>query len=60
MTRMATIWFLTAGTAAVLASGTVLAAEPDSCKKVRFSDVGWTDITSTTATTVEILQGPGL
>jgi glycine betaine/proline transport system substrate-binding protein len=59
MTRMATIWFLTAGTAAVLASGTALAAEPDSCKKVRFSDVGWTDITSTTATTVEILKGLG-
>jgi glycine betaine/proline transport system substrate-binding protein len=59
MTRMATIWFLTASTAAVLASGTALAAEPDSCKKVRFSDVGWTDITSTTATTVEILKGLG-
>ena len=59
MTKMATIWFLTAGTAAMLASGATLAAEPDSCKKVRFSDVGWTDITSTTATTVEILKGLG-
>jgi glycine betaine/proline transport system substrate-binding protein len=59
MTRMATIWFLTAGAAAVLASGAALAAEPDSCKKVRFSDVGWTDITSTTAATAEVLKGLG-
>ena len=26
-----------------------VAAEPESCKTVRFSDVGWTDITATTA-----------
>jgi glycine betaine/proline transport system substrate-binding protein len=35
------------------------AADPDSCKAVRFSDVGWTDITSTTATTAVVLEGLG-
>jgi len=32
------------------------AAEPEQCKTVNFSDVGWTDITVTTATTSEILK----
>ena len=47
--------------AAVLAFGTmpVMAAEAESCSTVRFSDVGWTDITVTTATTSEILKGLG-
>ena len=40
-------------------SGTVWAAEPDSCKTVRFSDVGWTDITATTATASAILKTLG-
>ncbi|SHF43850.1 choline ABC transporter substrate-binding protein [Vibrio gazogenes] len=31
----------------------------DSCEMVHFSDVGWTDITSTTAVTTEILHGLG-
>ncbi len=35
------------------------AADPDSCSTVRFSDVGWTDITSTTAVTTTLLQGLG-
>src|SRR5687768_7379787 len=35
------------------------AAEPQSCKTVRFSDVGWTDITATTAIASRILQGLG-
>ncbi|GAA6140678.1 choline ABC transporter substrate-binding protein [Hydrogenophaga sp. 5NK40-0174] len=35
------------------------AAEPESCAKVRFADVGWTDITVTTAVTSEILQQLG-
>lgn len=35
------------------------AADPDSCKAVRFSDVGWTDITSTTATASVILKALG-
>ena len=35
------------------------AAEADSCKAVRFADVGWTDITATTALTSRILEGLG-
>ncbi len=35
------------------------AAEPASCKDVRFSDVGWTDITATTAATSVVLKGLG-
>jgi glycine betaine/proline transport system substrate-binding protein len=34
----------------VAAGGAAFAAEPGSCKAVRFADVGWTDITATTAT----------
>jgi len=39
--------------------GTGFSAEPDSCEVVRFSDVGWTDITSTTALSTVVLQGLG-
>lgn len=35
------------------------AAEPESCKQVRFSDVGWTDITSTTAISSIVLGALG-
>ncbi|MFZ2217062.1 MAG: choline ABC transporter substrate-binding protein [Rhodoferax sp.] len=35
------------------------AAEPDSCKLVRFADVGWTDITVTTAVTSTLLESLG-
>ncbi len=35
------------------------AAEPASCKNVRFADVGWTDITVTTAVTSKILSTLG-
>ena len=44
---------------ALVICGSVLAAEPDACKTVRFSDVGWTDITATTAATSTILKGLG-
>ncbi|WPX18269.1 choline ABC transporter substrate-binding protein [Pseudomonas sp. 10S4] len=37
----------------------VHAAEPESCATVRFSDVGWTDITVTTAITSEVLESLG-
>ncbi len=59
MTTKAMTWVLAAGALAMLAGGATRAAEPDSCKNVRFSDVGWTDITSTTAATTEILKGLG-
>ena len=44
---------------AVLVGGMAVAAEPESCKAVRFSDVGWTDITATTAMTSVVLEGLG-
>ena len=34
-------------------------AEPPSCRQVRFSDVGWTDVTSTTALTAELMRSIG-
>jgi len=51
---------LTAAALAVaLAATPAVAADPESCKTVHFSDVGWTDITSTTAAASVILQGLG-
>ena len=47
------------GLAAVLSTGAAYAAEPESCKPVRFADVGWTDITATTATASVILEALG-
>lgn len=56
--RKLVIAAMTAGL--VLAGGSAQAAgDPDSCKTVRFSDVGWTDITSTTATASVILEALG-
>ncbi len=49
-----------AGAASVAVAGAALAAGvPASCKTVRFSDVGWTDITATTATASVVLQALG-
>ena len=48
--------------AALLATscGTALAGgDPAACKTVKFSDVGWTDITATTAATSAVLKGLG-
>jgi glycine betaine/proline transport system substrate-binding protein len=47
------------GLAATLSMSAAYAAEPESCKAVHFSDVGWTDITSTTATASVILTALG-
>jgi glycine betaine/proline transport system substrate-binding protein len=47
------------GAVLLLAGGAAQAADPESCQTVRFSDVGWTDITATTATTAEVLKGLG-
>jgi glycine betaine/proline transport system substrate-binding protein len=47
---------------AALVSVTVqpaLAADGEACKTVRFSDVGWTDITATTAVTTLLLKALG-
>ncbi|ANH04902.1 choline ABC transporter substrate-binding protein [Shinella sp. HZN7] len=52
---------LLAAAVSVLALGAanVSAAEAESCGKVRFSDVGWTDITATTATATVLLKSLG-
>lgn len=42
-----------------VAGGPAVAAEPASCKTVRFSDVGWTDITATTGLASRVLTGLG-
>ena len=44
---------------ASFAATPVFAADPESCNTVRFSDVGWTDITATTALTSTVLNAIG-
>ena len=39
--------------------GTATAADPETCATVRFSDVGWTDITATTALASTVLDALG-
>ena len=58
MTRFKSLT-LALGMATALSAGSALAADPDSCKAVRFSDVGWTDITATTATASVVLEALG-
>jgi glycine betaine/proline transport system substrate-binding protein len=48
-----------AGVLALAAMTAQAAGDPASCKTVRFSDVGWTDITATTAATSVVLEGLG-
>ena len=50
---------LSLSVALVAAISTNAVAESESCKNVRFSDVGWTDITATTAATTEVLKALG-
>ncbi len=45
--------------ASVAFGGAAFAGDPAACKQVRFSDVGWTDITATTAATSVVLRGLG-
>ena len=53
-------YFITLGCATALTlSGLAQAADPNECQTVRFSDVGWTDITATTAATSVVLEGLG-
>ena len=47
------------GLAAVLSTGAAYAAEPESCKPVRFADVGWTDIQATTGIASVLLGALG-
>jgi glycine betaine/proline transport system substrate-binding protein len=48
-----------AALALALAVSPALAGEPDSCRTVRFSDIGWTDLAATTAVSSRILLGLG-
>lgn len=48
-----------AGALLGLAATAASAADPASCKAVRFSDIGWTDVTATTALTSLILKDLG-
>jgi len=48
-----------AATLALMLSGTNAFAADDACKTVTFSDVGWTDITATTATASVLLKSIG-
>jgi glycine betaine/proline transport system substrate-binding protein len=45
--------------ALLLAAGAAQAADPEGCQTVRFSDVGWTDITATTAVSSVVLEALG-
>lgn len=47
------------GTATIVMTGSAFANDPASCKTVKLSDVGWTDITATTAATSVVLEGLG-
>lgn len=49
----------TIATLAGLLATPALAAEPESCAKVHFSDVGWSDITATTALAGTVLRALG-
>ncbi|MBB5576488.1 glycine betaine/proline transport system substrate-binding protein [Rhizobium paranaense] len=51
--------FASALSALMLGATTASAAEPASCGNVHFADVGWTDITSTTATASILLKALG-
>ena len=48
-----------AAAALLMAAGAAHATDPASCRTVRFSDVGWTDITATTAVTSVVVQALG-
>ncbi len=58
MTRL-TLKFMLTAAVSLSALTSAYAAEPESCGTVRFADVGWTDITATTATVSSILKGLG-
>ena len=47
------------GLAVFVSSGAAFAADPESCKKVRLSDVGWTDIQATTGVASVLLTALG-
>lgn len=50
---------ITASALAIVAAGAATAQVADECREVSLSDVGWTDITTTTAIATHVLQGLG-
>jgi glycine betaine/proline transport system substrate-binding protein len=50
------LWGLPGGIGPAHAEAPANVAEPPACQAVRFSDVGWTDVTSTTALVTETLR----
>ena len=44
---------------AVLSGSMAQAADPQSCRQVRLADVGWADVTATTALAAQLLDGLG-
>ena len=50
---------LALGACAAVGTGPAAAADPETCATVRFSDVGWTDITATTALASTVLDALG-
>ena len=59
MTHKSVLGTTLAGAALISLAGSAFAADPASCKTVNLSDVGWTDITATTAATSIVLEGLG-
>lgn len=57
--RYAAVSIVHASVYASIAASSAIAADPESCNTVRFSDVGWTDITATTALTSTVLNAMG-
>ena len=51
--------FALSGLGICLTARGAAAGDPASCREVRFSDVGWTDVTSTTALTAELMRRIG-
>ncbi|CAI2933540.1 choline ABC transporter substrate-binding protein [Aminobacter niigataensis] len=58
MSRMITL-AAAIGVSAVMTAGAAYAGDAESCKKVRLSDVGWTDITATTGVASVLLTALG-
>ena len=54
-----TKFVIVAGVLLTFAGVPAWSADPENCKSVKFSDVGWTDITSTTAATTVVLKALG-
>ncbi len=60
---MGAVWLMAAqtpdATAAPAAAAAATTTDPATCRTVRFADVGWTDISATTAVTSRLLEGLG-